>query len=167
MPARIVGGKDRAAIDMTTIPTQAPNLEHYAKLERMYLLAPINSFYSPEIRVSGGEASIVIPVKPEFFHAASAVHGSVYFKLLDDAAFFAVNSLIEEYFALTASFTTYLLRPIYEGTMRAEGKVVYAGGRSFLAESVVLDGSGTEIARGSGNFVTSKIRLTADIGYRL
>ena len=42
-----------------------------------------------------------------------------------------------------------------------------AGARSFLAESVVVDGDGNEIARGSGNFVTSKIKLTADIGYRI
>ena len=27
-------------------------------------------------------------VRPDFFHAAGAVHGSVYFKLLDDAAYF-------------------------------------------------------------------------------
>ena len=106
-------------------------------------------------------------MKPEFFHAANAVHGSVYFKLLDDAAFFAVNSLIEDYFALTASFTTYLLRPIAEGTMKASGKVVHEGGRSFLAESVVKDNEGREIARGSGNFVTSKIRLTPDMGYQI
>jgi uncharacterized protein (TIGR00369 family) len=104
-------------------------------------------------------------VKPEFFHAADAVHGSVYFKLLDDAAFFAVNSLIEDYFALTASFTTYLLRPISEGTMKATGKVVYAAARSFIAESLVVDGGGKEIARGSGNFVVSKIKLAADMGY--
>ncbi len=140
--------------------------EHYSKLERMYLSAPINAFYSPEIWISQGEAEITIPVKPEFFHAAAAVHGSVYFKLLDDAAFFAVNSLITEYFALTASFTTYLLRPVSEGKMKATGKVVHAGARSFLAESVVVDESGNEIARGSGNFVASKIKLTADIGYR-
>jgi len=140
---------------------------HCRKLEQMYLAAPINAFYSPEIWVSQGEAEITVRVKPEFFHAADAVHGSVYFKLLDDAAFFAVNSLIEEYFALTASFTTYLLRPVSEGIMKASGKVVYAGGRSFIAESVVLDGEGNDIARGSGSFVTSKIKLTADMGYRL
>ena len=51
--------------------------------------------------------------------------------------------------------------------MKATGKVVYAGARSFLAESVVVDGDGKEIARGSGNFVTSKIKLTSDIGYRI
>lgn len=150
---------------MTESATTTEGPEHHRKLEHMYQMAPINAFYSPRISVSHGEAEITIPVKPDFFHAADAVHGSVYFKLLDDAAFFAVNSLIEDYFALTASFTTYLLRPISEGTMRATGKVVYAGARSFIAESVVMDGEGEEIARGSGNFVVSKIRLTADMGY--
>jgi uncharacterized protein (TIGR00369 family) len=147
--------------------TKTASTEHYRKLEQMYLAAPINAFYLPSIWVSHGEAEIAIDVKPEFFHAANAVHGSVYFKLLDDAAFFAVNSLIDDYFALTASFTTYLLRPVTEGTMKASGKVVYAGGRSFVAESVVKDGEGREIARGSGNFVTSKIRLTPDMGYQI
>ena len=141
--------------------------EHCRKLEHMYLAAPINAFYSPAIWISQGEAEITIGVKPEFFHAADAVHGSVYFKLLDDAAFFAVNSLIQDYFPLTASFTTYLLRPISEGIMKATGKVVYAGARSFIAESVVVDGEGKEIARGNGNFVISKVKLTADMGYRV
>lgn len=152
---------------MPKAAAQKENTEHYTALERMYLSAPINSFYTPEIWISHGEAEIAIPVKPEFFHAAAAVHGSVYFKLLDDAAFFAANSLVDDYFVLTASFTTYLLHPISEGKMKATGKVVYAGARSFLAESVVVDGNGKEIARGSGNFVASKIKLTADIGYRI
>ena len=143
------------------------NVEHHRKLEQMYLKAPINAFYSPSIRISHGEAEITIAVKPDFFHAAAAVHGSVYFKLLDDAAFFAVNTLIDDYFALTASFTTYLLRPISEGTMKATGRVVHAGARAFIAESVVVDGNGAEIARGSGNFVISKIKLTADMGYQI
>jgi len=150
---------------MTESPAKVANAEHYRKLEHMYLAAPINTFYSPRIWISHGEAEITIPVKSDFFHAAAAVHGSVYFKLLDDAAFFAVNSLIGDYFALTASFTTYLLRPISEGTMKATGRVVYAGARSFIAESLVVDGEGQEIARGSGNFVISKTRLTVDIGY--
>jgi acyl-coenzyme A thioesterase PaaI-like protein len=91
----------------------------------------------------------------------------VYFKALDDSSLFAVNSLIEDYFALTASFTTYLLRPVSQGIMKATGKVVYAGSRSFLAESVIVDSEGQEIARGSGNFVTSKIKLSPKMGYRI
>jgi uncharacterized protein (TIGR00369 family) len=152
---------------MTDPATTATRSEHHRKLERLYQLAPINAFYSPTISVGDGEAEISIAVKPQFFHAADAVHGSVYFKLLDDAAFFAVNSLVEDNFVLTASFTTYLLRPISEGSMTARGKVVHAGGKSFIAESVVVDGEGKEIARGNGNFVVSKIKLSADIGYRL
>jgi hypothetical protein len=78
---------------------------------------------------------------------------------------FAVNSLIGDFFALTASFAMYLLRSISSETMKATRKVVYAGPRSFIAESVVVDGDCKEIARGSGNFVISKIKLTADMGY--
>ncbi len=141
--------------------------EHYRKLEQMYLAAPINAFYSPSIWISHGEAEVSIAVRPEFFHAADAVHGSVYFKLLDDAAFFAVNSMIEDYFALTASFTTYLLRAVTEGTMKATGKVVWSGGKSYIADAVVVDGDGREVARGNGNFVASKIRLTSEMGYRI
>src|SRR3954464_15177452 len=129
--------------------TKTASIEHYRKLEQMYLAAPINAFYLPSIWISHGEAEIAIDLKPEFFHAANAVHGSVYFKLLDDAAFFAVNSLIEDYFALTASFTTYLLRPVADGTMKASGKVVHQGGRSFVAESVIVDSEGNQIARGN------------------
>jgi len=152
---------------MTETAAKSARNEHFRKLEQMYLSAPINAFYSPSIWVSHGEAEVAVEVKPEFFHAANAVHGSVYFKLLDDAAFFAVNSLIDDYFALTASFTTYLLRPVTEGTMKATGKVVYAGARSFIAEAAVVDADGREVARGNGNFVASKIRLTTDMGYRI
>jgi acyl-coenzyme A thioesterase PaaI-like protein len=67
----------------------------------------------------------VIPVRPEFFHAAHAVHGSVYFKALDDAAFFAVNSLVTDVFVLTASYNLYLTRPVTEGALRAVGRVVH------------------------------------------
>jgi uncharacterized protein (TIGR00369 family) len=143
----------------------APNHEHYRRLEKMYLAAPVNAFYSPSIWISHAQTEITVDVKPEFFHAADAVHGSVYFKMLDDSSFFAVNSLVEGFFVLTSSYTTYLLQPISTGQMKATGRVVFAGGKSFIAESVLVDSEGNEIARGSGNFVISKIKLTADIGY--
>ena len=92
-----------------------PSSEHYHKLERMYLSAPINTFYSPTIEITEGRSVIEFPVRPEFFHAADAIHGSVYFKALDDAAFFAVNSLVEDYFVLTVSFNIYLTQPVSEG----------------------------------------------------
>jgi acyl-coenzyme A thioesterase PaaI-like protein len=67
--------------------------EHYKSLKKMYLSAPVNKIYNPKIQVDNGTAEIEIEVNEKYFHSAGAVHGSVYFKMLDDAAFFAVSSL--------------------------------------------------------------------------
>lgn len=140
--------------------------EHYRKLEHMYLSAPVNEYYAPEIHISEGQAQVSIPVRRDLFHAADAVHGAVYFKLLDDSAFFAANSLVEDVFVLTVSYNVYFTRPVSEGVMKATGKVVQASSRLIIAESVVVDSDEREIARGSGTFLRSKIKLTEEIGYK-
>ena len=141
--------------------------EHYRKLERMYLAAPINEFFKPDITIGKGTAEITVHVDDRrFFHAANAIHGSVYFKCLDDAAFFAVSSLVEDCFVLTSNFNLYLHAPVSAGVIRSVGTVVRGGGSSFLAESVLYNQQDEEIARGSGMFVKSKIRLVPELGYR-
>ena len=140
---------------------------HFAKLEEAYVRAPINAFYSPSISVGEGTAEIEITLRPDLWHAAQAVHGSVYFKMLDDAAFFAANSLVQDYFVLTQSFNLYLTRPVSEGWIRSVGRVTSRSSRIILAESELMDDQGREIARGSGAFMTSRIALGPDIGYVL
>ena len=135
--------------------------EHYRKLERMYLAAPINEFYLPSISISKGQAEIQTEVRPDFFHAAGSLHGSVYFKLLDDAAFFAVNYLEDEYFVLTVSFNIYLTRPVFKGLLVAKGQVITRSANHFVAESILTVGD-KEVARGSGSFLRSRINL-ADV----
>jgi len=139
--------------------------EHYRALENMYLAAPINVIYEPQIEISHERAEIRIEVKEKFFHAANAVHGSVYFKMLDDAAYFAANSIEPEYFVLTIAFTTYLTRPITSGSMKSSGKVVSKTRTQIIAESVVYNGKGKEIGRGNGIFVRSKQPLVDTLGY--
>jgi uncharacterized protein (TIGR00369 family) len=131
----------------------------------MYASAPVNEYYTPKMRVSEGRAEVIMSVRPDFFHAAGAVHGLVYFKALDDAAFFAVNSLVEDVFMLTVSFNIYLTRPIAEGEMKATGRVVHRSRHLFVAESVLSDSDGREIARGSGTFLPSSIPLSSEVGY--
>ena len=143
------------------------NQNHYRALEDMYKSAPINEIFPPEVAISEGEAEISIAVKPDYFHAAGAMHGSVYFKLLDDSAFFAAASMEEEVFVLTTSFTTYLTRPVSEGRVRAVGKVVNANKSQFIAESILYDEEGREIARGNGIFVRSKNKLVDIASYKL
>ena len=142
------------------------NESHFRKLENMYLSAPMNQLYEPRLTIAEGTAEIVIPVKETHFHAASAVHGAVYFKLMDDSAFFAANSLVEDVFVLTTSFNLHLLRPVSSGEMRAVGKVVHQSRSQIIAESVVYDSEGRQISLGSGTFVKSRVSLTPEIGYK-
>ena len=131
----------------------------------MYLAAPINEFYCPLIKITDSEATIEIEVTEKLFHSADAVHGSVYFKMLDDAAFFAANSLEREYFVLTTSFTTYLTRPITSGRIRSVGRVVNRNKSQFIVESVAYNSENKEIGRGNGIFVCGKLPLKKARGY--
>ncbi|MBV1908801.1 MAG: PaaI family thioesterase [Kangiellaceae bacterium] len=139
--------------------------EHFKHLESMYQAAPLNQFYQPVMTVSEGTAEISIELDSKYFHAGQAVHGSVYFKMLDDAAFFAANSLEPDFFVLTTSFTTYLTKPISTGKMTAIGKVVNKNKSQFIAEAVVYNSQGQEIGRGNGIFVKSKSKLLDVEGY--
>jgi uncharacterized protein (TIGR00369 family) len=139
--------------------------EHYRCLESMYAAAPINDYYNPTMKVSEGRATIEIEVLEKHHHAAGAMHGSVYFKMLDDAAFFASNSFETDVFVLTTSFTIYLTRPVSAGRLRSVGRVVNRNKTQFISESIVYDSQGNEIGRGNGIFVRSKIPLKEASGY--
>ncbi len=139
--------------------------QHFIALQNMYLAAPISELYHPSIEILDSEATIEIEVTEQFFHAFGALHGSVYFKMLDDAAFFAANSLEREVFVLTTSFTTYLTRPVSSGRIRSVGRLVNRNRSQFIAEAVLYDSEENEIGRGSGIFVRSKLLLKELPGY--
>ncbi len=138
---------------------------HYQCLENMYLNAPINEFYRPKISIQKAKSEIIIEIREDFFHAAKGVHGSVYFKMLDDAAFFAANSLVEEVFVLTANFTTYLTLPVNSGHIRAVGNVLDTPGSQFICTATAYDDQQRMLAYGSGTFVRSKLKLADTTGY--
>ncbi len=139
--------------------------DHHRKLERMYHGAPINAFFRPKLTITEGASEVRCEARRELYHAAGSVHGSVYFKMLDDAAFFAVASTVTDVFVLTASFHVSLLRPITAGEMRAVGKVVRASPTLCVAEAILYDPAGREAARGMGDFVRSRVMLDPSLGY--
>lgn len=143
------------------------NIEHFEKLKNMYLKANINTqiFDTTECKIELEKATISLTISEKYFHALGAIHGSVYFKLLDDSAFFAVNSIVEDVFVLTTSFNTNIIRPTNSGKITAVGKVRYKAKNLFVAESTLYNDVGKEIAFGTGNFSKSKIRLSEEIGY--
>ncbi|MBN2562100.1 MAG: PaaI family thioesterase [Phycisphaerae bacterium] len=140
--------------------------QHYRKLENLYHAAPCNQYFQPRLTIERARAEVTIEVRPDLFHAGLAVHGCVYFKAMDDASFFAANSLVEDVFVLTVQFNIHFLRPVDSGQIRALGHVVQASPVLYVAEAIAYNARGKEIGRGSGSFVRSKILLTPEIGYR-
>jgi uncharacterized protein (TIGR00369 family) len=139
---------------------------HYTKLENMMHSAPVMQLTGGKVAITKGEARLTLPVRQEFFHSAGAMHGAFYFLALDNAAFFAVNSLVEDVLVLTISLTTYITRPVSEGIVTAIGRVVHQNRSQFIAESVLHDSKDNQIARATGIFVRSKIPLSDQIGYQ-
>jgi uncharacterized protein (TIGR00369 family) len=141
---------------------------HFETLAAMYDRAPINRWFQPSLRIpEEGRAEIEMTVREDFYHAAHAIHGAVYFKALDDATFFAAQSLVTDRFLVTSSFQLYFLRPVSEGRLLARGQVVSRSKRLYVVEGVLLDSRGKEVARGSGTFMPSSIQLGPELGYEL
>ncbi|WP_420317095.1 PaaI family thioesterase [Ekhidna sp.] len=142
--------------------------EHFRKLERMYLSANVNTdlFDSTTAHITQGKAEIGLAVVPKYFHALGAMHGSVYFKLLDDAAFFAVNSVVEDAFVLTKSFEIHFKRPVTDGQILAKGELLTDDSGSYTAKSELLNEGGKVVGYGQGIFVKSKVKLSPEIGYK-
>ena len=128
-------------------------LSHYQKLEGMYLRANVNTmlFDTTTIQITEDSAEIGLTVDEKYFHGLGAIHGAVYFKLLDDAAF---------------SFNLNIVRPVNAGKIRAVGKVKFQSRSMFVAEATAYNEAGKMIAFGTGNFVKSKQALSPEIGYR-
>lgn len=138
---------------------------HFEKLERMYGGAPINGFFRPTLRVADGEATLSMEIDEGQFHSAGAAHGCVAFKALDDATFFAAQSLVLDRFVVTVSFQLHLLRPILRGSVEARGRVVHSSKQILVADGELSFG-GQVVARGTGTFMKSAVALDEKVGYR-
>ncbi len=139
---------------------------HYRALESLYASAPVNSLFQSQLEVTGeGSARITFDVTEASYHAAGAAHGTIYFKMLDDAAFYAANTLVTDRFLLTTSFNLHFTKPVREGRVVAEGRWVSGRRRVFVAESRLVDAEGEEIGRGTGTFMKSRIALSSLPGY--
>jgi len=140
---------------------------HFRRLESLYRSAPVNDLFESALEIPrAGQSIIQFTVGSSSFHAAGAAHGTLYFKMLDDAAFYAANSLISDRFLLTTAFNLHFTRPMRGGTARAEGRWISGRRRVLIAEARIVDADGEECARGTGTFLRSHIALSGLAGYR-
>lgn len=135
-------------------------MTHHERLIALYHHAPIHAFYEDlKMKIEEKKCSISMPLKPDYFHAGMTAHGSVYFKLLDDAAYFACQSEIEDYFIVTTNFNINLLRPLKKGIITSIGEVDFMSANLFTARAKLFDERGRLCATGQGQFMKSKVEL--------
>ena len=140
---------------------------HLRALEALYDSAPINQLFQSQLTLpQAGRSEIRFQVSGDSFHAANAAHGTLYFKMLDDAAFYAANGLVSDRFLLTTAFNLVFTRPLKEGPVIAEGRWISGKRRVFVGEARLLAPDGEEAARGTGTFMRSHIALSSLAGYR-
>ncbi|MET4593459.1 MULTISPECIES: PaaI family thioesterase [unclassified Sphingomonas] len=140
---------------------------HFRALESLYARAPINRFFDSTLEIpERGFARIHFTIDERHYHAGGAAHGTSYFKMLDDAAFYAANSLVTDRFLLTTAFNLLLTRPLKVGPVVAEGRWISGKRRVFVADARLIDAEGEEAARGTGTFMRSRIPLAGLPGYR-
>jgi uncharacterized protein (TIGR00369 family) len=124
---------------------------HFRALEQLYAAAPINRMFQSKLVIEeAGRAAIDFIVDETMFHAAGAVHGTIYFKMLDDAAFYAANSMVSDKFLLTTGFNLLFTRPLKAGRVRAQGRWLSGRRRVYVAEAFLTDEDGEEIGREIG-----------------
>lgn len=152
--------------DISSAPELGGEDAHFRALESLYASAPINTLFPSKLEITdAGVARIQFHVDERVHHAAGAAHGTSYFKMLDDAAFYAANSLVTDYFLLTTAFNLLFTRPIKAGPIIAEGRWISGKRRVYIADARLIDADGEEAARGTGTFMRSRIPLASLPGY--
>lgn len=138
---------------------------HCERLEHMYLTARHNEYYDSGVRISEGEAEIVIPVQAKFSHAAGAVHDSICYAAMADSASLAVNSVVDKGLVVAVNFSIQLSHPIAADELMAKSRFLGMSEGHYLAESVLTNSGGKELGRGNGTLMESSIPLSQQIGY--
>jgi len=132
----------------------------------MFHAAPIQEMLSgATMKVEAKKATYKLSIKKDYFHAAEALHGAIYFKLLDDAAYFAAASQEDTYFLLTRSYSIHFKRPVEIDQLTAIGEVISEENGVIVSRSLITNSAGKIVAEGKGEFVRSKKLLIDQVGY--
>jgi acyl-CoA thioesterase len=106
---------------------------------------------------------VVLKLREEHMSRASRVHGGVLFTLLDTALGSAVvKSLERGRGCATLELKINYFRPVTEGAVRAEGRLVNRSRRTAYAEGEVVNEEGKILAKASGTFFITDTLLQSD-----
>ena len=101
-----------------------------------------------------------------FLEAAGSPKSAVCYKAMADSATFAVNATVANVLVRAVAFSIYMTEAAPRGMLIARGRFIGISGDHFMAESLLTDSEGAEIARGNGTFVATDMELTDKVGYK-
>jgi acyl-coenzyme A thioesterase PaaI-like protein len=139
---------------------------HIEKLENMYLATAGGNGCNPGIKITEGSAEILTAIGKKRDDKEGEIDSSFLFKAMTEASLYAVNSMIADTLLKMVNFNTYLIRTVQKGELITKGRFVGTCGDQFLAEAVITDADGNEIARGNGSFMKSDIPLSSVSEYK-
>ena len=135
--------------------------EHYLRLEKMYHTAPFNLSLNSTIIVNDGKSTVKARAEESMHHAGNLMHGAYYFMLLDNATFFAANSLVKDVLLLTQGFEIEFLHPVSKGELVCQGTFKEKRMGTYIATGELFNGKGELVGLGTGKFRRSKIMLNS------
>ncbi|PZN10021.1 MAG: PaaI family thioesterase [Bacillota bacterium] len=109
------------------------------------------------ISAGAGRATLVMPWQPGLGNRFATVHGGALATLADAAMSNAILSALApgDRIGGTMELSIRFLRPA-EGDVRAEGRVLYAGGRVAFAQADLHDAAGRLVATAQGTFALQR-----------
>jgi uncharacterized protein (TIGR00369 family) len=103
-----------------------------------------------------GESAVEVTFNERFQGWTGIVHGGLVATVLDEAMIYAAGA--KGHKCVTGEITVRFVKPASTGvTYALKGRFVEDKGRIVLAESVLVDGDGQEIARATGKLFKIKV----------
>jgi acyl-CoA thioesterase len=106
---------------------------------------------------------VALKLREEHMSRAHRVHGGVLFALLDTAMGYAVvKSLEQGRGCATLELKINYFRPVQEGVVRAEGRLVNRSRKTAYTEGEAVNEEGKLLAKASGTFFITETRVQSE-----
>lgn len=101
------------------------------------------------IRLGEGNITFAMKVDPRFYNPMGSLQAGIITTLADASMGTAALSVLKETEAFTTlEFKMNFIRPVFEGELQAEAKVVHRGRTIILVQCVVKNSEGKDVAMG-------------------
>ncbi|RAP30762.1 thioesterase [Candidatus Marinamargulisbacteria bacterium SCGC AG-343-D04] len=112
------------------------------------------------LEMNDGKSTLSCVISNTILNLVGIVHGAIYFKLMDDACFFAALSIENSHFVATADFNIHYIKPASKGRLTAYAHIVNHRKNRYLCACDIKNDAGELCAHGTGTFVEPKTKYS-------